>query len=264
MEDITASFARPCVVDVKLGLRTWDLDASDSKVVSELRKCPAQYGGRGGSGGGGDGDGNNTATGFRISGAVVWEPAAGQYVKFDKHFGRGLTESTLPSALGTLLLSLDDRQTPERPLRRERAEAIVQKIDAIAEWVEGAECRHWLYTTSLLIVFEAAAAASAPNTQSAVADAATTTTNTERGPVLRLIDFAHATPKSDPRCWQQPGSNGSRSASSSALVVPNPACSDGVAFGLRRLARFVDAAAHTPPTSTDSARPGQATGRVTR
>ena len=40
MEDVTAAFEKPCILDVKIGARTWDPEAPAEKVAYERSKYP--------------------------------------------------------------------------------------------------------------------------------------------------------------------------------------------------------------------------------
>ena len=42
LEDITSQFAKPCVMDLKLGKRVWDDNASQDKIEREKKKYPIQ------------------------------------------------------------------------------------------------------------------------------------------------------------------------------------------------------------------------------
>ena len=42
LEDLTASFSKPSILDLKLGKRVWDDFADQEKIDRELKKYPAQ------------------------------------------------------------------------------------------------------------------------------------------------------------------------------------------------------------------------------
>lgn len=71
MDDLTYGRQWPCIMDVKVGTRTYEHDASAEKIAYEKQKFPLQE-----------------RVGFRIQGIKVFQPANQQYVEFDKHFGR--------------------------------------------------------------------------------------------------------------------------------------------------------------------------------
>ena len=91
LEDVTQPYARPSLLDVKIGTHSWDpfavskaSPADMEKVRREVAKCPAQ-----------------SQTGFRICGARIWKPSApahatshgsskhtGEYQCYGKHWAR--------------------------------------------------------------------------------------------------------------------------------------------------------------------------------
>lgn len=71
MDDLTFGRQWPCIMDVKVGTRSYEHDASAEKIAYERQKFPLQE-----------------RVGFRIQGIKVYEPTTHQYVEFDKHFGR--------------------------------------------------------------------------------------------------------------------------------------------------------------------------------
>ena len=87
LEDLTATFVKPCVMDIKLGRQTFEPDAPHEKRVREMKKYPQQ-----------------SEFGLRIVGMRVCDPyyhpenssfplGLGDdsgYYTFDKHFGRSL------------------------------------------------------------------------------------------------------------------------------------------------------------------------------
>ncbi|RLN44936.1 hypothetical protein BBJ28_00017275 [Nothophytophthora sp. Chile5] len=76
LEDLTWGRPWPCIMDVKMGTRSFEDDASAEKIAYERQKFPLQE-----------------AVGFRIQGIKVFDPKQRQYVEFDKHFGRGITSA---------------------------------------------------------------------------------------------------------------------------------------------------------------------------
>lgn len=60
-------------MDVKMGTRSYEDDASAEKIAYEKSKFPLQE-----------------TVGFRIQGIKVFDPKKRGYIEFDKHFGRGI------------------------------------------------------------------------------------------------------------------------------------------------------------------------------
>ncbi|KAE8883471.1 hypothetical protein PF005_g19649 [Phytophthora fragariae] len=76
LEDLTWGRQWPCIMDVKMGTRSYEEDASAEKIAYEKSKFPLQE-----------------TVGFRIQGIKVFDPKKRGYVEFDKHFGRGITST---------------------------------------------------------------------------------------------------------------------------------------------------------------------------
>ncbi|KAL0591869.1 hypothetical protein ABG067_001012 [Albugo candida] len=71
LEDLTWKFDKPCVMDVKLGTKSYEATACSEKVAYEKSKFPLQE-----------------EMGFRIQGIKVYDPSACRYIEYDKYFGR--------------------------------------------------------------------------------------------------------------------------------------------------------------------------------
>lgn len=71
MEDLTWGRKWPCIMDVKVGTRSYENDATPEKIAYEKQKFPLQE-----------------DVGFRIQGIKVFDPEHQRHVEYDKHFGR--------------------------------------------------------------------------------------------------------------------------------------------------------------------------------
>lgn len=92
LEDLTFGRAWPCIMDVKVGTRSFERDATPEKVAYEQSKFPLQQ-----------------AAGFRLQGIKAFDAAAQAYVELDKHFGRRpATIDDLPPAFARFFPA-DDR-----------------------------------------------------------------------------------------------------------------------------------------------------------
>jgi 1D-myo-inositol-tetrakisphosphate 5-kinase/inositol-polyphosphate multikinase len=84
MEDLTFDRTWPCIMDVKVGTRSYEHDASPEKIAYEKQKFPLQE-----------------TVGFRIQGIKAFDPKHRAYVQFDKHFGRNVgSKDDLVAAFG--------------------------------------------------------------------------------------------------------------------------------------------------------------------
>lgn len=94
LEDLTAGRSWPCVMDVKVGTRSYEPDASPDKIAYEKSKFPLQE-----------------TVGFRLQGIKVFDTATRAYIELDKHFGRAISSiEELASALGRFLPAHDVRR----------------------------------------------------------------------------------------------------------------------------------------------------------
>lgn len=92
LEDLTFGRKWPCIMDVKVGTRSFEDDASAEKIAYEKSKFPLQE-----------------QAGFRLQGIKVFDKSTQAYIEFDKHFGRSaLTMDALAPALGRFLPSDDN------------------------------------------------------------------------------------------------------------------------------------------------------------
>lgn len=187
LEDITSSFRRPTVMDIKVGVQTWDEDAPEAKVAQELAKYPTQQ-----------------AVGFRVTGMRVWDTRAGEYREHGRAYGYSLDASTLSAAFTEFLWD-------GAVLRLDVARALLSRLDDITTWVE-AQGEFRFYGSSLLVVYEgdvepedaarvagraAAVHSFIPHSRHGVRVAGPPTAPPPARVDVRMIDFAHVWPIRD-------------------------------------------------------------------
>eukprot|EP01138_Halocafeteria_seosinensis_P011455 gb/GECG01011700.1/.p1 GENE.gb/GECG01011700.1/~~gb/GECG01011700.1/.p1 ORF type:complete len:346 (+),score=27.19 gb/GECG01011700.1/:1-1038(+) len=158
LEDLTEGYRKPCVIDIKLGTRTWDPLATERKRIRQMLRYPPQL-----------------VTGFRIIGMHIFRPFSpdshedGKWLEFQRRFGRSLTEDELPSGL---LEYVHDGQR----VRWEVLENMLDQLYQLRNWFQKQQGYRFI-STSLMVIFEG---------KSGI--------NEDPRVRLSMIDFAHTFP----------------------------------------------------------------------
>lgn len=148
LENITAGFVRPNVMDIKLGRRTWDENTPPEKRQRLEKVCQ---------------NSTSASLGWRISGMKVWRgppPRASQsssppadsddgYVTHDKHFARTTTAASIREEG---LIPFLDPTGRDRQKAAELAAAFAKSLARIRGVVAAAESR--MIGASVLFVYE--------------------------------------------------------------------------------------------------------------
>ncbi|KAK9375509.1 inositol polyphosphate kinase-domain-containing protein [Lipomyces chichibuensis] len=132
LENVAAGFAKASVIDVKLGRQLWDEQASIEKR-KRLDDVAAK-----------------TTSGslcMRIAGMKTWDQDKGDYVVYDRYYGRSFDVKTVKEGMDTFIVKSlgTDR-------RKEVIKRIITGISLIAEALEKEESR--MYSASILAVYE--------------------------------------------------------------------------------------------------------------
>ncbi|KAG1693714.1 hypothetical protein DVH05_023115 [Phytophthora capsici] len=165
LEDLTWGRQWPCIMDVKMGTKSYEEDATPEKIAYEKSKFPLQE-----------------TVGFRIQGIKVFDSKKKEYVEFDKHFGRGIvSENELAPAFRKYF-------PPEGTTKTIKLlEAFLQRLDQLKAWFDDQQGTEFI-ASSFLFLYDGNDSAKDDN---GVAEAFAAD--------IRLIDFAHATPCISPR-----------------------------------------------------------------
>lgn len=159
LSDLTSGLSAPCVLDVKIGVQSWDEDANPEKAAREAGKWPPQ-----------------SRLGFRFVGMSTQHSSRHAVTKLGTEFGYSLTPSQFIDALVTfaeggsgIVLTQQEWDIRVAPVYL----SMFKQLDALAAAVAQQQAFR-IYGSSVLFVYDAA----------------------EMSPTVRaaLIDFGHAWP----------------------------------------------------------------------
>ncbi|KAL7052624.1 hypothetical protein ACKWTF_004943 [Chironomus riparius] len=131
LRDLTHGISEPCVIDIKMGRRTWDPLATEQKREAEENKYV----------------GCKNTVGFCIPGLQTHHIASGTYKKFGKEYGKKLNQNTVKEAL-RLFLNADSG------LCRQLIMQILTNLWAIQKWIRTQKV-YQFYSSSILIIYDA-------------------------------------------------------------------------------------------------------------
>ncbi|XP_066534845.1 inositol polyphosphate multikinase [Hoplias malabaricus] len=129
LEDVTRNFTCPCIMDVKIGRKSYDPFASQEKREEHIRKYPPME-----------------DVGFLLLGMRVYQVNSGTYISHDRLYGRRLRKETLKTGLSQFFHNGEE-------LRKDAISLIICKICDILRWFEVQKQLHF-YASSLLFVYE--------------------------------------------------------------------------------------------------------------
>lgn len=179
LQDITAPFHHPNVMDIKMGTQTYEPTAPLSKQISQVKKYPQQ-----------------ADFGFRIVGMRTHRPSddGDGYRYWDKSFGVSLkTRAEVMQALA-LFFNCDkagNRRLPEyiRPVLSD----IIKQLTRLIGWFEYENTSLAFYGGSILIAYD--------DRQNYLELQGVVTASAYPDPILKMIDFTHV-------CRQSRGDEG--------------------------------------------------------
>ncbi|XP_072766880.1 inositol polyphosphate multikinase [Anoplolepis gracilipes] len=133
LRDITEGMAEPCVMDIKIGRRTWDpLATKEKKATEELKYAESKR-----------------AYGFCITGFQVYCLSTGRLKKFDRDYGKKLDAKGVVEALKTFLNII-----PERPAYRQLIFELLSFLGRIMLFFR-IQRAYRFYSSSLLVAYDA-------------------------------------------------------------------------------------------------------------
>lgn len=180
LQNLTFGFAKPSVLDCKLGAQLWDEQAPQDKR-DRLDKAASET--------------TSKPLGFRIAGMKVYKSAKDGYNVYDKLYGRTFTPENVIEGMKEFFTA----DLPEER-RKMLTKRFLDRVTAVREMLESHESR--MISASLLFVYEGdadaleealkaeeAAKAKAPKDED---DDSEEEEETQKVEDLKLIDFAHA------------------------------------------------------------------------
>jgi len=131
IEDLTHGFAKPCILDIKIGRQSYGEDADESKKANMAAK---------------DKKSTTWTLGARITAVKVYQVETGNYIKKSKDYGKTIKTEDFQSALSEYFHN-------GKELRRGLIPKFLEKIKEIKEWIESqGDVR--LYSSSILFVYD--------------------------------------------------------------------------------------------------------------
>ncbi|XP_006630541.2 inositol polyphosphate multikinase [Lepisosteus oculatus] len=137
LEDVTRRFNKPCIMDVKIGQRSYDPFASKEKKDQQIKKYPLME-----------------EIGFLVLGMRVYQVSTDSYETHDQHYGRGLVKDTIKDGLAKFFFNGNN-------IRKDAIVVSIQKVQKILQWFEGQSQLNF-YASSLLFVYEGLPQPTAP------------------------------------------------------------------------------------------------------
>jgi 1D-myo-inositol-tetrakisphosphate 5-kinase/inositol-polyphosphate multikinase len=161
MENLTKGFKKPCIMDVKIGAKTYGPDASDKKKAQQ----DASYAG------------TKQPFGFSVPGLSVHVGEKKEEVIMKgKEYGRSLNADNIHELLE---MYLDINNEPE--VAKELAKIFVEDLKKVLQLFEYQTTFHF-FASSLLFVYDSEAARNFKETKDG---------NLRKSCSLKMIDFAH-------------------------------------------------------------------------
>ncbi|KAK9529941.1 hypothetical protein VZT92_011487 [Zoarces viviparus] len=141
LEDVTRRFVKPCIMDVKLGRRSYDPFASQEKREQQIRKYPLME-----------------EIGFLVLGMRVYKMCSDTFDSYNQHYGRGLVQDSIKDGLANFFHN-------GVSLRKDAVSASIHRVQCILRWFESQQ-QLVFYASSLLFVYEGLPSSSSSSSSS--------------------------------------------------------------------------------------------------
>lgn len=131
IEDATAGFSKPCILDIKIGKQSFGEDADETKKANMAAK---------------DAKSTTGTLGARITAIKVYQVESGEYIKKSKDYGKTIKTEDFQSALSEYFHN-------GKTLRKTLIPKFLEKIRLVKEWIESqGDVR--MYSSSILFVYD--------------------------------------------------------------------------------------------------------------
>ncbi|CAI9577868.1 unnamed protein product [Staurois parvus] len=129
LEDVTRKFNKPCIMDVKIGQKSYDPYASAEKIHQQVSKYPLME-----------------EIGFLVLGMRVYHVDSDSYETENQHYGRSLSKETVKEGISKFFGN-------DCSLRKDAVSACLLKVKLILNWFEHQDTLSF-YASSLLFVYD--------------------------------------------------------------------------------------------------------------
>lgn len=130
LEDVTSKFLKPCIMDIKVGPITYDMEADPDKIKREKSKFPSLE-----------------EVGFQVVGIKVYLPASDSYKTVERTFLRALDKKTI------LTQGILEYFAPHGALEVHLVQALIRKLRQIETWFLS-QRKYTFIASSLLFVYD--------------------------------------------------------------------------------------------------------------
>ncbi|XP_048761323.1 inositol polyphosphate multikinase-like isoform X2 [Ostrea edulis] len=146
LENLLEDMRHPCVLDIKMGRKTYDPYASQEKIAMETAKFPPAK-----------------KIGYQMSGMQTYSPGTGKIQKFDKYFCKDLDEESIVFQGFGKFFSLDG------VMQKEVIKDVIERLEEILKWFNKQRTYNF-FASSILIVFDGDVSISSSKTSSSSSD----------------------------------------------------------------------------------------------
>ena len=164
LEDLTKNTVAPCIIDLKIGRKTYEPDATKEKILEETSKYIFQE-----------------FLGFRISGYKKFNCLSNTYCSYDKFRGRSLRPCDIKNELISFF-----SEGELGLIRLDIIYIVILKLRKILRWMKS-QVKFHFYSSSILIIYEGKQNFIESGGESNLFSSHARKTDV----IVKMIDFAH-------------------------------------------------------------------------